>query len=301
MSSQECPTPVGGPDRVSAAADPLASLIPRREPERATRLLGILNLTPDSFHDGGTDPTVLASVDRAEQLLEAGADALDLGAESTRPGAEPVSAAEELERLLPVLEHLAPLGATISVDTMKAEVASRTLAAGATLINDVTGLQHDPEIANVCAEAGAGLVLMHMRGTPRTMKTLTEYDDVVGATLDFLRGARDQAIAAGVAPDRVLIDPGIGFAKTGDQSLEILGRIAEYHALDCPILLGTSRKSFLRPFDGEDSDDRLEGTLATTALAVRAGVQVLRVHDVAANRRAVLVTEAILRAGGEPC
>lgn len=297
MSSRECSPPASG----SATADQLDSVIPRRESERATRLLGIVNLTPDSFHDGGTDPTVLASVERAEQLLAAGADALDLGAESTRPGADPVSAEEELDRLLPVLEGLEPLNATISVDTMKAEVAARTLAAGASMINDVTGLQHDPEIANACAEAGAGLVLMHMRGTPRTMKELTDYADVVGATLDFLRGARDQAIAAGVAADRILIDPGIGFAKTGDQSLAILGRIREYHALDCPILLGTSRKSFLRPFDGEDSDDRLEGTLATSALAVQAGVQVLRVHDVAANRRAVLVTEAILRAGGTPC
>ena len=279
------------------APDPLAALLPRRDPARATRLLGVLNLTPDSFHDGGVDPTALASVERARVLVEEGADALDLGAESTRPGAQPVPAAEETARLLPVLLEVAGLGVPISVDTMKAGVAADALAAGAVIINDVTGLTHDPEVADVCAEAGAGLVLMHMRGTPRTMKNLTDYDDVVAETCRFLESAVDRAVRAGVREDRILVDPGIGFAKTAEQNLEILRRLPEYLGLGPPLVVGASRKSFLAPHGAPDPGDRLEGTLATSVLAVVGGASVLRVHDVEANRRAVLVAEAVLTAG----
>ncbi|MCA9750610.1 MAG: dihydropteroate synthase [Gemmatimonadetes bacterium] len=274
----------------------MAELLPRRDPGRATRLLGVLNLTPDSFHDGGLDPTALASIERARLLVEEGADALDLGGESTRPDAKPVPAAEELARVLPVLHGVLPLGVPISVDTMKAPVAAAALEAGATWINDVTGLQHDPEIADVCAAAGAGLVLMHMRGTPRTMKNLTDYDDVVEETIRFLDHAVDRAVRAGVRDDRIVVDPGLGFAKSADHNLEILRRLPEYLRLGRPILVGASRKSFLARYDGQDSEDRLEGTLATTVLAVIGGASILRVHDVAANRKSVEVTEAVLRA-----
>jgi len=279
------------------APDPLAFLLPRRGPARATRLLGVLNLTPDSFHDGGADPTALAAVERARALVEEGADALDLGAESTRPGAAPVPAEVELERLLPVLGEVAELGVPVSVDTMKAEVAAAALTAGARIVNDVTGLTHDPELASVCAAAGAGLVLMHMRGTPRTMKNLTDYDDVVQETIRFLDGAVERAVGAGVPEEHILVDPGIGFAKTADQSLEILRRLPEYLSLGRPLLVGTSRKSFLAAHGGPEAEDRLEGTLATSVLAVFGGASVLRVHDVEANRRAVTAAEAVLTAG----
>jgi dihydropteroate synthase len=243
------------------------------------------------------DPTPLAASERARGLVQQGADALDLGAESTRPGAEPVSAAEELDRLLPVLEEVADLGVPVSVDTMKSEVASRAVEAGASLVNDVTGLGHDPGIADVCASTGAGLVLMHMRGTPRTMKNLAEYDDVVEETIRFLGNAVERAVRAGVPEERILIDPGLGFAKTGDHNLEILRRLPEYGVLGRPLLVGASRKSFLSRFGAPEPADRLEGTLATSVLAVLGGAAVLRVHDVEANRRAVLVTEAVQGAG----
>ncbi|MFN8178165.1 MAG: dihydropteroate synthase [bacterium] len=274
----------------------LARLVPRREPSRRTRIVGILNLTPDSFHDGGVDPTPLAAVARARAMVEAGADAIDLGAESTRPGAEPVSAARELERLLPVLEGLCNLGVPLSVDTTKAEVAAHAIESGAAIVNDVSGLTADPEMAAVCASTGAGLVLMHRRGDPRTMRSLTDYDDVVDETRRFLADAMERAVRAGVDAERIVIDPGLGFAKTADQNLEILRRLGEYRPLGRPVLVGASRKSFLARFDAPATEDRLEGTLATTVLAVLGGASLVRVHDVLENRRAILVTEAVLEA-----
>ncbi len=292
--------PLSPPSTAARVSTPSAldEWIPRRDAARRTRLLGILNLTPDSFHDGGLDPTPLAAVERARSLIEAGADALDLGAESTRPGAEPIDAATEIARLMPVLERVVALGVPISVDTTKAEVAARALAAGATIVNDVSGLERDPEIASVCAEAGAGLILMHMRGTPKTMRTLARYDDVVAETKRFLAAAADRAARAGVSESRIVVDPGLGFAKAADHNLEILRRLPEYTQLGYPVLVGASRKSFLAPFDSPEPEDRLEATLATSVLAVLGGAAILRVHDVRENRRAVLTAEAVVDSPG---
>jgi dihydropteroate synthase len=228
-------------------------------------------------------------------LVEAGADALDLGAESSRPGSAGVPADEELARLLPVLESVTELGVPVSVDTVKASVARRALQAGASIINDISALSHDPAMAEVCAEAGCPVVLMHMRGTPRDMQTRTDYDDVVAESVAHLKERIGFAREAGIRESNVVIDPGIGFAKTADQCLEILAQLSDYHELGRPVLLGASRKSFLARFAGEEAGARLEGTLAVSALAVLAGVSILRVHDVAENLRAVRTVEAIGR------
>jgi len=279
----------------------LDALIPRRDPGRRTRLLAILNVTPDSFHDGGADRTPAAASARGRALVDEGADALDVGAESTRPGAAAVSERDELDRLLPVLAGLQGVGVPISVDTTKARVAARAVDAGAAIVNDISGLQRDPEIASVCAETGAGLVLMHMRGDPSTMRGLAHYVDVVEETIRFLGNAVEEAVRRGVPESRILVDPGLGFAKTPEHNLEILRRLGEYRTLGRPVLLGASRKSFLAPFDGASTSDRLEATLATTVLAVHSGASVLRVHDVRANRRAILATEAVLGSGVGVC
>jgi dihydropteroate synthase len=257
--------------------------------------MAILNLTPDSFHDGGTVPTG-AALDRARALVDLGADVLDVGAESTRPGAAPVTATEEIDRLDPVLSEARTLGVPVSVDTTKAEVADHALRRGATIVNDVSGLARDPEIADVCAERGAGLVLMHSRGDARSMQSLADYADVVEETKRFLADAMERAVRAGVPETRILLDPGLGFAKTAAHNLEILRRLGEYLTLSRPLVVGASRKSFLARYDAPASADRLEGTLATSVLAVLAGASILRVHDVRENRRAVNVTEAVLRA-----
>jgi dihydropteroate synthase len=271
----------------------LRDIIPARDPERRTRVLGILNLTPDSFHDGGRDATVEDSVARARALVEAGADALDLGAESSRPGAAAVPEREELDRLLPVLERVVDLGVPVSVDTVKAGVARRALQAGATIVNDVSALSSDPAMAEVCAEAGAAVILMHRRGGPKDMQSLAVYDDVVGEVLRFLEGRMQYAVRSGIDERRILVDPGIGFAKTADQSLEIVSRLAELRSLGRPVVLGASRKSFLSRYSGKETAERLPGTIAVTVLAVLAGVAVLRVHDVAENAAAARTIEAV--------
>ncbi|HMB71142.1 MAG TPA: dihydropteroate synthase [bacterium] len=276
--------------------DDLDRILPSREEGRRTRILGILNLTPDSFHDGGADSSPAGAVARGRQLVAEGADALDLGAESTRPDADPVPEAEELDRLLPVLDGLRDAGVPLSVDTTKARVADEALRRGATLVNDVSGLQRDEEIAAVCARHDAGLVLMHMRGEPRTMRSLADYRDVVEETLRFLEERIDLAVRLGVPERNLIVDPGLGFAKSVDHNLRILRRLPEYLTLGRPVLVGASRKSFLARYDGAASEDRLEATLATSTLAVIGGASILRVHDVRANRRAVLLTESVLGA-----
>jgi dihydropteroate synthase len=284
------------PGRADAAAA-LARMIPQRDPGRLTRLLGILNLTPDSFYDGGRHQTPEDAADHARALAAAGADALDLGAESSRPGARAVSERQELDRLLPVLEQVVPLGVPVSVDTVKAGVARSALAAGASLVNDISALTADPDMAAVCAQAEVPVILMHMRGTPRDMQSRTDYDDVVTESLRFLETARERAVREGIREDQIILDPGIGFAKTAAQNLQILRRLGEYEALGCPILVGASRKSFLDAFaDAEGPEHRLPGTLAASALAVLGGALVLRVHDVAENAQAVRAAEAILNA-----
>ena|GEM_PF-65452 len=263
---------------------------------RRTAVMGVLNVTPDSFSDGGLHLDPEAAVARARQMVTEGVDIIDVGGESTRPGARPVPAAEELERVLPVIERLAgEVVAPLSIDTYKADVAERALAAGAHLINDVSGLRFDPGIADVAAAHDAPLVLMHMRGTPQDMQLNPTYDDVVADILDFLDGAIARAVQAGVPRDQLLVDPGIGFGKTLDHNLELLRELAAFGLTGCPVLLGPSRKSFIGRLLDLPPVERVEGTLAAVALGVQAGAAVVRVHDVEAARRTARVADAIVR------
>jgi len=257
------------------------------------RILGIVNVTPDSFSDGGLHPDPAAACRHAEALVAEGADILDIGGESTRPGADPVPAAEERSRILPVIRDAAGWGIPISVDTRKAEVAEAALEAGASIVNDVSALA-DPPMASLVAGSGAGLVLMHMRGTPRTMQDDPRYDDVAREVAGFLCERRDRALEAGVPFERIALDPGIGFGKTLRHNLELLGRIDELAAFGSPVLVGASRKSFLGKMAGTDDPAvRLPGSLAAVLAARAGGALLFRVHDVAATRRALDVFEAV--------
>jgi dihydropteroate synthase len=256
--------------------------------------MGVVNATPDSFSDGGRFLDAEAAVARALRLAEEGADLVDLGGESTRPGAPPVPAAEEIRRVVPVIERLRARGfpLPVSVDTSKGAVARAALAAGADLVNDVTGLS-DPELARAVADAGAPVVLMHMRGTPGDMQSRTAYRDVVADVAAELRVALGRAAAAGIPRDRTVLDPGIGFAKTAEQSVELLARVGELRALGRPLLVGSSRKSFIGALTGAPVQERVPGTLAAVTACVLAGVELLRVHDVAPCRQAGLVAAAL--------
>jgi dihydropteroate synthase len=253
-------------------------------------VMGIVNVTPDSFSDGGRylDPGL--AVARCHELLAEGADVLDLGGESTRPGSAAVSVDEQWRRLEPVLTRLAQQRpeAVISVDTRSADVARRALGAGARVVNDVSALA-DPGMAGVVAAAGAGLVLMHMRGTPETMQQATAYTDVTAEVAAYLRERVATAVAAGVARESIALDPGIGFAKSAQGSLELLARIPELAAIGCPVLVGASRKSFLARLTGDEGppSERVPASLAAAAVATWQGAHILRVHDVAATVRAV--------------
>ncbi len=261
------------------------------------KLIGILNVTPDSFSDGGLflDPGL--AIAHGRELAEEGADVLDVGGESTRPGAEAVDAGEELRRVGPVVEALAgPAGPGIpvSIDTSKAAVAKAAIAAGASIVNDVTALSADPEIAAVCASGGVEVCLMHMQGTPRTMQENPTYGDVVDDVKAFLAERTEFAISHGIHEDRIWIDPGIGFGKTVEHNLELLRRLGELRELGRPILVGTSRKSFIGKLTGAPVDRRLGGTIASCVLAYMNGAAGLRVHDVGPIREALTVAEAIL-------
>jgi dihydropteroate synthase len=257
------------------------------------RIMGILNVTPDSFSDGGEWFDGEAAVAHGRALIAEGADVLDVGGESTRPGAAPVPAEEELRRVVPAIEALAGRGAQLSVDTSKAEVARAALAAGATYVNDVTALRGDPKMAVVVADAGCDVCLMHMRGEPRTMQDDPRYDDVVDDVRAFLLERVRAAVDAGIDEARIQLDPGIGFGKTGAHNLELLRRLDELAALGFPLVIGTSRKSFLGRLTGrEDPHDRVHATVATTVLAYERGARTFRVHDVAPTRDALLVAAA---------
>jgi dihydropteroate synthase len=259
------------------------------------RLMGIVNVTPDSFSDGGLYLDPERAIDHGRALAAEGADLLDVGGESTRPGASAVSAEEELRRVAPVVGALAAAdGAPISIDTSKAAVAEAALADGATIVNDVTALRADPELAAVCAASGCDLVLMHMLGTPRTMQEDPRYDDVVAEVKAFLAGRIEAAVDAGIAEERISVDPGIGFGKTVPHNLELLRRLGELRELGRPVVVGTSRKSFLGRLTGRVVDERLGATTAANVLALANGADVLRVHDVAAAREAVITAEAVL-------
>jgi len=256
------------------------------------QLMGVVNVTPDSFSDGGLFLDPEAAIAHGVELAEAGAEILDVGGESTRPGAEPVGVEEELGRVVPVIQGLQ--GSRISIDTSKAAVAAAALDAGAEIVNDVTALRGDPKMAGLCAERDATVVLMHMLGEPRTMQRDPRYDDVVADVKAFLAERLEVAVAAGIAEDRVWLDPGIGFGKTGAHNMELLRRLGELRELGRPLVIGTSRKSFIGRLDGSPADGRLGGTIASSVLAAAEGADVLRVHDVAEMRQALAVAAAIL-------
>jgi len=262
-------------------------------------VVGVLNVTPDSFSDGGRFLDPGAAVEHALRMASEGADLVDVGGESTRPGALPVPEEEELARVIPVLRALARsrFPVPVSIDTSRAAVARAALDAGAALVNDVRALA-DPEMARVVAESGLPVVLMHMRGTPVDMRARATYLDLVGEVRAELAAAMARAEAAGVARERIVLDPGIGFAKTAGQSVEILARLPELLSLGRPLLVGPSRKSFIGALTGAPPEERLPGTLAAVAAAVLAGATFIRVHDVAASRQAVQVASA-LRASGQ--
>jgi dihydropteroate synthase len=258
------------------------------------KLMGVVNVTPDSFSDGGLYLDPEAAVEHGRELAAQGAQILDVGGESTRPGAEAVTAEEELRRVEPVVAGLAGGGAAVSVDTSKAAVAAAALEAGAEIVNDVTALQGDPEMAWLCAERGATVVLMHMRGDPRTMQDEPRYDDVVEEVRAFLVERVEAAVAAGIAAERVWLDPGIGFGKTAAHNHELLRRLGELAEIGRPLVVGTSRKTFIGKADGSPVDDRLGGTIASSVLAAAEGADVLRVHDVAEVRQALVLADAVL-------
>lgn len=260
-------------------------------------VVGILNVTPDSFSDGARfmDPAV--AVDHGLRMVDEGADVIDVGAESTRPGAEPVGAEAEWARLAGVIEPLARRGVTVSIDTMKAEVAARALDAGAVIVNDVSALRVSPGLAGLCAETGAGLVLMHMRGNPRTMQDDTTYGDLLGEVAGWLTERTRLAREAGCDAEQLVVDPGIGFGKSVDGNLELLARTAEIVRLGYPVLVGPSRKSFIGKVLDAPADGRLEGTLAACLAALERGARLFRVHDVGPARSALDMADAIRRAG----
>lgn len=258
-------------------------------------LMGILNVTPDSFSDGGRFLTGEAAVRRIDELAGAGTDVIDIGGESTRPGAEPVQVEEEWQRVGGVVEAAAERSdLPISIDTTKPEVARRALAAGASIINDISGLRFEPELASIAAQSGAGLVLMHIRGEPRTMQQAIHYDDLLGEIRSELKGSVDRALAAGCRADQLVIDPGIGFGKTAAHNLVLLNRLEELVDLGYPVLVGPSRKSFIGKTLDLPVGDRVEGTLAACVVALARGARIFRVHDVRSARRALDMAWAIL-------
>jgi dihydropteroate synthase len=262
--------------------------------ERPYTIMGVVNVTPDSFSDGGAFEDEVAAIAHARRLISEGASIVDVGGESTRPGAAPVPAVAELERVLPVVEGIAGLGlpAQISIDTMKLEVAEAALDAGASYVNDVTAFRHEPELAALVADRGVDCCLMHMLGEPRTMQEDPRYDDVVDDIKAFLEERLNAATKAGIDEERIQLDPGIGFGKTLEHNLELLRRLDELTTLGRPIVIGTSRKTFLGRLTGRDVTERVYATVATSVIAFERGARVFRVHDVAATADALAVVAA---------
>lgn len=261
-------------------------------------IMGVVNVTPDSFSDGGRFLSTEEAVEHGLQLIAEGADLIDVGGESTRPGADPVEADEEIARVSPVIEELAATGAVISIDTSKAKVAAAGLAAGAEIVNDVTACS-DSNMAPLVASTGAGIVLMHMKGTPRTMQEDPRYEDVVQEVSSFLLDRAAMAEAAGVRREGICLDPGIGFGKNLEDNLTLLDRLTELASLGYPILVGTSRKAFLGSITGQRRpEDRDLATAVTVVMAVERGAKVVRVHNVSVCREALQVALAIVRPSG---
>jgi len=267
------------------------------EMRRRTLVMGILNVTPDSFSDGGRFRSVDEAVAWGVRMAAEGADIIDVGGESTRPGAGPVPVSEEIERVLPVIHALADrVEVPISVDTSKAEVAECALMAGAHMVNDVTGLQAEPELACVAARYQAPLVIMHMKGTPADMQQSPHYDDLIGEVSGFLRRQVDLAVSKGLPEELTIVDPGFGFGKTPEHNLELLRRLRDFTALGRPVMIGTSRKSTLGMLlGGAPPLERLEATAASVAISIANGASIVRVHDVRQMVRVARVTDAVVR------
>ena len=267
-----------------------------------TYLMGVLNVTPDSFSDGGEFNTVEAAIAQAKHLVESNMDILDIGGQSSRPGSKPTTLQEECDRVLPIIQAIRAAAhdwlrnVPISVDTTRAEVARQAIAAGADIINDISGGTYEPDIFKVAAEFDAPLILMHLRGTPETMQTLTDYDDLLGEIVSFLAAQLDLAVEAGVDPKKLAVDPGIGFAKTVEQNLTILKELEKMQVLRCPILVGTSRKSFIgKLLNQPEAKARVWGTAATCDCAIAHGADILRVHDASQMRDVCRMADALWR------
>ena len=265
---------------------------------KRTYIMGILNVTPDSFSDGGQYFDLASAIAQGQKLVAEGADVLDIGGQSTRPGATIVPLAEELRRVIPVVKALAALvNVPISIDTTRSVVAAEALAAGATWVNDVSGGTDDPELLPVVARSGATVVLMHRRGNPQTMQSLTDYEDLVGEVHEFLARQRDKAQQLGIT--QIILDPGIGFAKNTEQNVTLLRELSRFRDLNCPLLVGPSRKSFIgHILNQPDPQQRVWGTAAACCAAIAHGADMVRVHDVAAIRQVVQVADAIWRGHG---
>lgn len=262
-----------------------------------THIMGVLNVTPDSFSDGGQFYETNRAVDRATLMVEEGADIIDVGGESTRPGSEPISPEQELDRTLPVVEKLIQeLNVPISVDTNRSQVAAALLGAGAHMVNDISGLNFDPEMGTVASRYDASLIVMHIKGRPRDMQLNPEYDDLLSDIYTSLKRSVEKALQAGVGADKIVIDPGIGFGKTVAHNLEILKRLREFSSMGYPLLIGASRKSFIGKILNVPVDDRLEGSLAAVAVSIMNGANILRVHDVKPTVRVARLVDAVLRA-----
>ncbi|MEE8606776.1 MAG: dihydropteroate synthase [Nitrospiraceae bacterium] len=264
-------------------------------------VMGVLNVTPDSFWEGGRHFSVPAAVKHACDMVEQGADLLDIGAESSRPGSDSISAEEELRRLLPVLEEVCRrVSVPVSVDTTKAEVARRALDGGAALVNDISALRFDPEMGQVVAQKRAGLVLMHMQGTPKDMQRAPHYEDVVEEVRSFFEERMRAAAAFGIRPEQILLDPGIGFGKNLDHNLELLAHLDTFVRVGPPVLVGVSRKAFIGSALNRHVDERLMGTAAAVAVAVLRGARVVRVHEVGEMRDVIRMVDAIARRRNRP-
>lgn len=267
---------------------------------RRTHVMGVLNVTPDSFSDGGHYLETEKAVAHGIQMAQDGADVIDIGGESTRPYSEPVSAAEEIDRVIPVIESLRrEVSTPISIDTCKARVAWEALTAGASMINDISALRFDPEMARTAAQAAVPVILMHMKGIPRNMQSNPVYGDLIGEILDFLRDALDRAEAAGIPRDLTVVDPGIGFGKTFDHNLQIIRELSRFQCLDRPVLFGPSNKTFLGHILKKEPHERATGTMAAVAAGVMNGAHIVRVHHVRKTLETVRIIDAIKRGKAE--
>jgi dihydropteroate synthase len=259
-----------------------------------TRIMGVLNVTPDSFSDGGQYFETHTAIERGITMAREGADIIDVGGESTRPYSQKITAKEELDRVIPVIEALGKeLAIPISIDTCKGEVAQAALSAGASMINDISALRFDPDMASIAAEAGVPVILMHMKGMPATMQQNPTYGDLIPEIFDFLEDAIARSVSAGIKRDLIIVDPGIGFGKTFDHNLKIIKELSRFAALESPILLGTSNKAFIGHILGKEAHERDTGTMATVAYGVINGAHIVRVHHVRKAVETVRMVEAI--------